>query len=123
MVKAASMHNLFVRIQQSQLTGASSLDAKTSEQVKLLLADLDACAVVTSNADVQTNPLPRAMAEPGTHVCMRCELQSRVLQRAKEALTNVPIVGESYDQQHSDTHMRASIAVDEMLNLPTNLYF
>lgn len=30
------------------------------------------------------------------------------LQAALEALYNVPCVGEAYDQQHSDTHMRAT---------------
>jgi hypothetical protein len=32
-----------------------------------------------------------------------------VLRTVLDALYNVPIVGEKYDQQHSDTHMRAAI--------------
>ena len=29
------------------------------------------------------------------------------IEKALEALLNVPMVGKKYDQQHSDTHMRA----------------
>ncbi len=31
------------------------------------------------------------------------------------ALLNVPVVGEQYDQQHSDTHMRAYLRLKEAL--------
>ncbi len=32
---------------------------------------------------------------------------------ALEALLNVPVVGEKYDQQHSDTHMQAYLRLNE----------
>lgn len=34
------------------------------------------------------------------------------LEKAKQALQNVPMVGEVYDQQHSDTHMAASVEIE-----------
>jgi hypothetical protein len=41
--------------------------------------------------------------------------QRKALEQAKEALYNVPMVGELYDQQHSDTHMNACLAIDKAL--------
>lgn len=41
--------------------------------------------------------------------------ERRILRAALEALSNVPVVGEVYDQQHSDTHMRASLAIRDHL--------
>ena len=37
------------------------------------------------------------------------------LEKAQEALRNVPVVGEVYDQQHSDTAMYADIAITNCL--------
>lgn len=37
------------------------------------------------------------------------------LQTAAQALQNVPIVGHKYDQQHSDTHLRAELLVREVV--------
>ena len=33
--------------------------------------------------------------------------------KAMEALLNVPMVGKKYDQQHSDTHMRAYLQLKD----------
>ena len=38
-----------------------------------------------------------------------------VLKHAKEALYNAPEVGDEYDQQHSDTHIRAILAIEAVL--------
>lgn len=35
--------------------------------------------------------------------------------QAIEALYNVPVVGDIYDQQHSDTHMRAVLSLTSAL--------
>lgn len=37
------------------------------------------------------------------------------LKLAEEALYNVPEVGKKYDQQHSDTHLRATLAIQDAL--------
>ena len=38
-----------------------------------------------------------------------------VLRQARAALMNVPEVGGVYDQQHSDTQLRAYVEVDNLL--------
>jgi hypothetical protein len=45
------------------------------------------------------------------------ELETLVpeLTQVLEALHNVPSVGMKYDQQHSDTHMRASLLLAEVI--------
>ena len=40
------------------------------------------------------------------------------LELALEALRNVPVVGEVYDQQHSDTHLRAILLAEVILAQP-----
>ena len=39
----------------------------------------------------------------------------RALIRSREALYNVPPVGEFYDQQHADTHMTAVLEIQDLL--------
>ena len=38
-----------------------------------------------------------------------------ILRQARAALLNVPCVGDIYDQQHSDTHLAAYLAIDDAL--------
>jgi hypothetical protein len=38
---------------------------------------------------------------------------SMAIQEAISALLNVPIVGTTYDQQHSDSHMRAYVRLKD----------
>lgn len=40
-----------------------------------------------------------------------------LLNQAKEALYNVPVVGDAYDQQHSDTHTAAAKAIEDALQI------
>ena len=47
----------------------------------------------------------------------REQVVMKALRAAKEALTNVPSVGDKYDQQHSDTHMRASLGIDAAIDV------
>lgn len=57
------------------------------------------------------NALFKALSEPSIPMptqILACEL-------AIEALLNVPCVGDKYDQQHSDTHMRAVVELKGML--------
>jgi hypothetical protein len=39
----------------------------------------------------------------------------KAIVRAIEALYNVPVVGDTYDQQHSDTHMNAVLSLTSAL--------
>lgn len=41
------------------------------------------------------------------------------IEQAVEALKNVPTVGEVYDQQHSDTHLRAQLRLEDALRKTT----
>lgn len=45
------------------------------------------------------------------------EAMREALIAARSSLYNVPEVGKRYDQQHSDTHMRACLAIDRALAL------
>lgn len=45
------------------------------------------------------------------------EVMREALIAARSSLYNVPEVGKRYDQQHSDTHMRACLAIDRALAL------
>lgn len=37
------------------------------------------------------------------------------VRRIREALYNVPVVGDIYDQQHSDTHTAAALLATELI--------
>ena len=43
------------------------------------------------------------------------------LETAREALYNVPMVGDVYDQQHSDTHMQAALVAQDAINQTRHL--
>jgi hypothetical protein len=43
------------------------------------------------------------------------------LRDIREALYNVPEVGEVYDQQHSDTHMRAALLITDLIRQAEDL--
>ena len=44
------------------------------------------------------------------------------INKVKEALLNVPQVGEVYDQQHSDTHMQAAQLATEAIKELTSYF-
>lgn len=49
--------------------------------------------------------------------CNAHEELVKALKKARAALYNVPEVGKKYDQQHSDTHLRACLEIDQALAL------
>lgn len=49
------------------------------------------------------------------------EVLADACRQALEALYNVPQVGEVYDQQHSDTHMRATLVLRAALKYRVTL--
>lgn len=38
-----------------------------------------------------------------------------ILRRIQEALYNVPMVGKVYDQQHSDTQLKAALLAEDLI--------
>lgn len=59
----------------------------------------------------------RAAADtPGPHMQPDLGEVTRSIEQALEALHNAPQVGEVYDQQHSDTHVRAILQLQDVLS-------
>jgi hypothetical protein len=57
----------------------------------------------------------KVYVEEANAIVETVEALREALAKAREALRNVPEVGQRFDQQHSDTHMQADLSISDLL--------